>query len=62
MLKHLRGCCDSGSESEPVCKVSVIGGDDEVEVGTDKSAGDATDKVDLDFVASSARLASMACL
>ena len=62
MLKHLRGHCDSGSESEPVCKVSVIGGDDGVKVGTDKSAREATDKVNLDFAALSARLASMACL
>ena len=62
MLKCLQGHCDSRSDSEPVCKLSVISGDEGVEVGADESAREATDKVDLDFAASWARFASIASL
>ena len=58
VLKCLRGRCDSRSESEPICKLSVIGGDE----GVAESARDAADEVDFDLAASSARFTSIACL
>ena len=68
-LKHLWGCCNSRSESEPVCEISGMSvtsaglGDDVIKVGI--GGPDATDKdaaAACHLAVSSACFTSMACL